>query len=74
MKIGTKHETSNDINYYSNYDIIFENNGLELDRQIPPINKLDTQFNSKLLNETDYKDKIDKLFQDNSFFNNTFSH
>lgn len=62
MKIGIECKTMNNIDYSSNYDGIFKNNGLKLDRQTLPINKLDTQLDSKSLSEIDYRNKIDKLF------------
>ena len=74
METGTKHEVCNDTNYDSNYNEIFENDSPKLDGQTPPIDKLDTQLDSKSSSETDYGDRIDELFQDNSLFNGTFFH
>lgn len=62
------------MNYDSDYNDIFQNNNLELNGQIPSINKLDTQLDSKSSSETDYKYKINKLFHDDNLFNDNFSH
>lgn len=62
METNTKYEALSDTNYGSDYNKIFENNGPELNGQILPINKLNTQLNSKSSNETDYGDGINKFF------------
>ncbi len=42
MVNGAECKALSNTNYYKNYNEIFENNDLELDRQIPSINKLNT--------------------------------
>lgn len=74
IEISAECETLSDTNYGSNYNEIFQNNGLELNKQILPINELDTQLDSELSSKTDYEDRIDKLFQDDDLFNDTPSH
>lgn len=74
IKTGAEHEALTDTNYGSNYDEIFKSNDPELDGQIPPTNKLDTQLDSKSSSKINYGDGIDKLFQDNGFLNDTFFH
>lgn len=64
METGTEYEAYNNTNYDSNYNEIFDNNSLELDEQTSLIDKLDTQLDGKSLSETDYRDKINKFFQD----------
>lgn len=59
---GTEYKALSDSNYNNNYNKIFKNNGPELNRQISPINKLNTQLDSKSSSETNYKDVINKLF------------
>lgn len=61
IETDVKYKTHNDTNYSNNDNKIFENNNSELNEQISPINKLDFQLNNKLLNEIDYKNKINKL-------------
>ncbi len=74
IETNTKYKALSNINYDSDYNDIFENNNLELNGQIPPINKLDTQLDSKSSSEIDYKYKINKLFHDNNLFNDNFSY
>lgn len=47
IETNIENETYNDTNYDNNYNEIFKNNGPKLDRQILPINELDSQLNSK---------------------------
>ena len=65
-----KYRALTDTNYGSNYNKIFENNGLELDKQISAINKLDIYSSNKLSSKIDYKNGNNKFFQDSSFINN----
>lgn len=74
MVTNAKHKALSNIDYGFNYNEIFENNNPELDRQISLINKFNIQLNSKLSNKIDYKNKINKLFQHNDFFNQISSN
>ncbi len=73
-KISVEREALSNIDYGSNYNEIFENNSLELDVQIPPIDKLNTQLDSKSLSEIDYGDGINELYQDDGLLNSNSSH
>lgn len=53
MKANTRPKAFTNTNYNSNYNEIFENNGLKLVGQILPNDKLNIQLDSKLLSETD---------------------
>lgn len=55
--------------YSSNYNKIFENNDLELDRQTLDIDKLDIYLSNELSSEIDYRERNNKFFQDNAFVN-----
>lgn len=52
-----------DTNCDKNYNKIFENNSLELDRQMLTINKLDIYLNSESFSKTDYRDRIADFFK-----------
>lgn len=54
-------------NYGSNYNKIFQNNGLKLDKLIPAINKLDIYSNND--SQTDFKDVNNMFFQNDTVFN-----
>lgn len=69
METGIQHKALSDTDYGSNYNEIFENNGPELDRQMPDINKLDIHFSSKSSSETNYGEENNKFFQDNALIN-----
>ena len=58
----------NNTNYDSNYNEIFENNSLKLDRQTLDIDKWDIYLSNELSSTMDYKDRNNKLF-DNALIN-----
>lgn len=65
METGAERKALNNINYSSNYDEIFEIDSSKLNDQTSLIdNKLDMYLDSNLSSETDYRDGIDKFFQD----------
>lgn len=74
INTGVERKALSNTDYGSNDDRIFENGDLKLDGQIPPIDKLDIQFDSNVSSERDYRDGIDKFFQDDGFLNSRFSH
>lgn len=57
------------IRYGSNYNKIFEDYSLEIDKQISIINKFDIYSSSESSSKIDHGDENNKLFQDNSFVN-----
>ena len=69
METGAQHKALSDIDYSSNYDEIFENNGPELDGQTPNIDELDIHSSSESFSETDYGNGNNKFFQDNALVN-----
>ena len=68
METGTYCKSLSDTNYGINYNKIFENNSLELDRPMPDIDKLDIYSNNELPSKTHYGDKNDNFF-DNALVN-----
>lgn len=57
------------INYNNNYNEIFEDYNLKLNKQTLAIDELDIYLNNKSSNKIDYGDKKDKFFQDDSYIN-----
>lgn len=62
INIGVEYKALININYSNNYNEIFENNSLELNKQTMAINKLDIYLNIKLSNEIEYENKYKNLF------------
>ena len=76
MEIRKKCEVLSDTDYESDYDEVFEKNGLEfngqtpaLKRHIPAIEIVEIHSSSKSSSETDYGSEVDKLFQDDTLLN-----
>lgn len=74
IKTRARRKALTDTNYDGNYDEIFENNSLELNRQTPAIYELDIDWNSKSFSETDHGKGNDKHFQDDTFINGIACH
>lgn len=72
MEIKTQFEVLSNTNNNSNYDRIFENNRLKLDRSIFAIDKLDIHSNKD--NKTNYKSKNNRFFEDYALVNDIGYH
>lgn len=64
----------NDTDYGSNYYAIFKTNDLKLDRQTLAIDVLDIDSIGESSSETNYRDRNNKFFQDNSLINRINRH
>lgn len=69
METKAKCEALSNTHYGNNYDEIFKDYSLKLDKQMPTLNEFDIYSSNESSSETNYGDRNDKFFQDNGLVN-----